>query len=86
MEVHEYLRTKMRRMPGGVLAWNRTLFSASSEWEAGDLIDAAVDIAWESFYPDRVHERPSMEVRRSGGFIVFRVSDIRIEDLLWKAA
>ncbi len=86
METHEYLRKKMRRMPGGVLAWNRTLFSSSGQWDAGDLIDAAVDIAWDSFYPDRMHERPSIEIRRSGGFIVFRRSNVPVEDLLWRAA
>lgn len=86
MEAHEYLRKYVRSLPGGCIAWSRSLFTCSGQWDSGELIDAAVDIAWETFYPENVLERPSMIVRRSGSFMVFRLNIERVEDILGWAA
>jgi len=73
MEVQEYLKKYVRPLPGGCIAWSRSLFACAGEWDQGELIDAAVDIAWEMLYAESVLERPAMIIRRSGGFMVFRL-------------
>jgi len=70
MGAREYLEKYVRNAPGGAIAWERSIFSRSGQWGSSDLIDAAVDIAWDSFSGDRSLERPGLEIRRSGNFLV----------------
>ena len=43
MGAHEYLEKYVRSMPSGSIAWERSIFSRSGQWDPVDLIDAAVD-------------------------------------------
>jgi len=40
----------MRTVPGGAIAWRRSIFEECRKWDPEELIDAAVDIAWETLY------------------------------------
>ncbi len=46
----------MRTVPGGAIAWRRSIFEDCRKWKAGELIDSAVDIAWETLYSEDVEE------------------------------
>lgn len=70
MGAHEYLEKYIRTVPGGAIAWERSLFSHSGKWGAGDLIDAAVDIAWDLFSADSGSERPALDIHRAGNYFV----------------
>ena len=70
MGAHEYLEKYARSLPGGALAWERSIFTRTGQWEAGELIDAAVDIAWEVFMADFALERPGIEISQSGNYLV----------------
>jgi len=86
MNVSEYMRKYMRPVPGGAIAWRRSVFSNPEPWEARELIDVAVDIAWESLCSDASPEGPTLEIRKSGSYLVFSLNTDTAQDILERAA
>ena len=87
MGAHEYLEKYIRTVPGGAIAWERSLFSHSGKWGAADLIDAAVDIAWELFSPESSSsERPALDIHRAGNYFVISPLDVSMNGMLELAA
>lgn len=78
MGAHEYLEKYARSLPGGALAWERSIFSRTGQWEAGELIDAAVDIAWDAFMAEFALERPGLDIHQSGNYLV--ISPLTVSD------
>ena len=86
MEPEVYLRKYMRPVPGGAIAWRRSVFSDPDPYESRELIDVAVDIAWETLYPDSTLEEPTLEIRKSGSYMVFSLNTDTADDILRRAA
>lgn len=86
MGAHEYLEKYVRSVPGGALAWERSIFSRTGQWDASELIDAAVDIVWDAFGGESALERAAVDVRRNGNFIVFAPLSVPNGDFLRIAA
>ena len=86
MDVTEYMKKYMRPVPGGAIAWRRSVFSNPEPWEARELIDVAVDIAWESLCSDATPEGPTLEIRKSGSYLVFSLNSDTAQDILERAA
>lgn len=78
MGVHEYLEKYVRSVPGGAIAWERSIFSHSGKWNPAELIDAAVDIAWETFTSESSLERPGLDIHRAGNYFV--IKPLRVTD------
>jgi len=100
MESLEYLYNCMRTVPGGAIAWRRSIFEECRKWDPEELIDAAVDIAWETLYYESAErqaeaisdgdsnnvQKPALVIRRSGSFIVFSLRSDIIPQFLNQAA
>jgi len=98
MKAQEYLFNCMRTVPGGAIAWRRSIFEECKKWDPEELIDIAVDIAWDTLYPDvrdvsrlsrkrrRNNEKPSIVIRRSGSFIVFSLRSDVVPQFMNQAA
>jgi hypothetical protein len=86
MDAESYLRKYMRPVPGGAIAWRRSVFSDPDPFGARELIDMAVDIAWETLGGYGVHEGPSLDIRKSGSYLVFSLNADSAEEILKKAA
>jgi len=86
MDAESYLRKYMRPVPGGAIAWRRSVFSDPEPFEARELIDTAVDIAWETLGGYGVHEGPALEIRKSGSYLVFSLNADTAEEILRKVA
>lgn len=98
MEPFEYLYNCMRTVPGGAIAWRRSIFEECCKWDAEKLIDTAVDIAWETLYTQSAEsrpgghmenlyaEKPDLVIRRSGSFIVFSLRSDLVPQFLNQAA
>lgn len=78
MGVHEYLEKHVRSIPGGGIAWDRSIFSRTGKWTPLDLIDAAVDIAWDTFASDTALERPGLDIQKSGNYFI--ISPLTVTD------
>ncbi|TDI76978.1 MAG: hypothetical protein E2O84_01655 [Bacteroidetes bacterium] len=87
----------MRTVPGGAIAWRRSIFEECRKWDTTELIDKAVDIAWETLYSDaessirRENKRTrfaktDLVIRRSGSFIVFSLRSDVVPQFLNQAA
>ena len=70
MGAHEYLEKYIRTVPGGAIAWERSIFSHSAMWTPAELIDAAVDLAWDLFGPINGTIRPGLDIHRAGNYFV----------------
>lgn len=86
MDVTEYLHKYMRPVPGGAIAWRRSVFSDPEPWDARELIDCAVDIAWETLCPAGGLESPTLEIRKSGSYMVFSLNSDTAQEILRRAA
>ena len=86
MDVSEYMRKYMRPVPGGAIAWRRSVFANPEPWDARELIDVAVDIAWEALCSDATPEGPTLEIRKSGSYLVFSLNADTAQDILERAA
>ena len=86
MGAHEYLEKYVRSMPGGSIAWERSIFSRSGQWNAVELIDAAVDIAWDAFMHATSLERAGLEFEQSGNYLVIRPLTVKNDNFLALAA
>ena len=84
MTPHEHMTKHLRKVSGGI-AWERRIFTKATDLDANDLVDAAVDIAWARLMPNTL-ERPSLEVKKEGSKIVFRVKTFSLEQVLSMAA
>ena len=84
MTPHEHLTKHLRKVNGGI-AWERRIFTKATDLDAHDLVDAAVDIAWVRLMPNTL-ERPSLEIKKEGSKIVFRVKTFSLEQVLSIAA
>nr|GIV61257.1 MAG: hypothetical protein KatS3mg044_0123 [Rhodothermaceae bacterium] len=71
MDVREYLEKSMRRLSSTSIAWHEDTFIVEQSLRPVDLVDAAVDIAWDELMPKGGLDRPSLEVTRRDGMIVF---------------
>ena len=78
MGAHEYLEKYVRTLPSGALGWDRSIFSRSGQWDASELLDAAVDIAWEVFMYVPSLERPGIDIHQSGNYLV--IGPITVEN------
>lgn len=76
MGAHEYLEKYIRTVPGGAIAWERSIFSHTDRWTAAELIDAAVDLAWELFGPVNGRDRAGLDIHRAGNYFVIAPVDI----------
>ena len=86
MDLTEYLHKYMRPVPGGAIAWRRSVFSDPEPWDAKELIDTAVDIAWETLCPSGGLESPTLEIRKSGSYLVFSLNSDTAQEILRQAA
>ena len=84
MTAHEHMTKHLRKVAGGGIAWERRVFSKSKTLDPKELLDAAVDIAWECLMPD-VLERPFLDIRKEGKRIVFRIQTFSLEQILAQA-
>ncbi len=80
MTPHEHMNKHLRKVTGGI-AWERRIFTKATDPDAHDLVDAAVDIAWVRLMPNTL-ERPSLEIKKEGSKIVFRVKTFSLEQVL----
>ena len=80
MGAHEYLEKYIRTVPGGSIAWERSIFSHTEKWTAMELIDAAVDLAWELFGPLNGRDRCGLDIHRAGNYFV--ISPIEMDENL----
>ena len=71
----------VRKLPEGGLAWHRRIFTSAAALDPVRLVDAAVDIAWATLMPDTL-ERPSLEIKREGKRIVFRLASYSLNEAL----
>ena len=85
MTAHEHMTKHFRKVAGGGISWERHVFSKSETLEPRELLDAAVDIAWECLMPTNALERPGLDIRREGKRIVFRVQTFSLEQILHTA-
>ena len=81
MTPHEYMNKHLRKLPEGGIAWHRRTFTSAAALDPRDLIDAAVDIAW-SLLMSNTLERPSLDIKREGKRIVFRLQTYSLEEAL----
>ena len=72
MNAREHMEKHLRKLQGEGIAWDQSLFSKAVALRPVDLIDAAVDIAWERLMPKNALERPSLEILDRGDMLVFR--------------
>jgi len=86
MGAREYLEKYIRSVPGGAIAWERSIFSHSGQWNAEDLVDAAVDIAWDTFAPEVALERTGLDFHRAGNYFVISPLSVTDEDFLGMVA
>jgi hypothetical protein len=86
MTPREYMEKFVRRIPGGGLAWEKEAFTDEPSLAPSDLVDAAVDIAWEYLMPTNCLERPMLEVYSRGNALIFRVRPQSVVKMLSKAA
>ena len=84
MTPHEHMTKHLRKVSGGI-AWERRIFTKATALESEELVDAAVDIAWVRLMPNTL-ERPSLEIKKEGSKIVFRVKTFSLEQVLAVAA
>jgi len=80
MGAHEYLEKYIRTVPGGSIAWERSIFSHTGEWSATELVDAAVDLAWELFGPLNGCHRSGLDIHRAGNYFV--ITPIEVDNNL----
>ena len=86
MGAHEYLEKYVRSIPGGSIAWERSIFARTGKWTPSELIDAAVDIAWDAFTHVNALERPALDISRSGNYFVISPVTVDNNDFLSLAA
>ena len=79
MGAHEYLEKYVRTVPGGAIAWERSIFSHTGQWSSCELVDAAVDLAWELFGPFNGHNRPALDIHRAGNYFV--ISPVALHEM-----
>ena len=84
MTAHEHMTKNLRKVNGGI-AWERGVFTKSTVLEPLALLDAAVDIAWSRLMPDTL-ERPTLEIKKEGNRIVFRLQTFSLDQVLKAAA
>ena len=82
MSAREHLEKHLRKIPGGGIAWDRGVFATGLSFQPVDLIDAAVDIAWDRLMPVNALERPPLDVTSRGDMVVFRVCAQTIKQML----
>lgn len=71
MTAYEYMQKTLRGIAGGV-AWAEHTFTKAPRHRPEELIDVAVDIAWQRLLP-RTAPRPDLVIERRGSLIVFRL-------------
>ncbi len=86
MGAYEYLEKYVRSTASGSLAWERSIFAHTGKWTPEELIDAAVDIAWDVFYHVNALERPALDIARSGNYFVISTLKVENNDFLSLAA
>ncbi len=64
LSAHEYLERYIRTVPGGAIAWERSIFSHTGNFSPIQLVNAAVDLAWDLF-PNKV-----LDIHRAGNYFV----------------
>ena len=74
MNAREHMEKHLRKLQGGTLAWDRGLFTKAAALRSVELIDAAVDIAWDRLMPANALERPTLEILGRGDMLVFRLN------------
>lgn len=79
MTPKDHMERFARRVPGGGIAWENSVFS-NQETDAGHLLDAAVDIAWERLIHGSRSARPTrLDINRQGRLLVFRLAGKPVE-------
>jgi hypothetical protein len=61
-----------RRVPGGGIAWENSVFTRPTSDRASRLVDAAVDIAWERLLDSDDGTRGGLSIGTQGRLLVFR--------------
>ena len=74
MTAYTYMQKHLRGVADGI-AWAQQVFTTSTRLSPADLIDAAVDIAWERLRPKR-SERANLDIRQRGTMLVFSLKPI----------
>ena len=86
MGAHEYLEKYVRSMPGGSIALERSIFTRSGQLDPVELIDAAVDIAWDAFMDISGLERLGLEISQSGNYLEIKPLTVKNDNFLALAA
>lgn len=69
MTPKDHMERYARRVPGGGIAWENHVFETD---DAGRLVDAAVDIAWERLLEGAPHHEMRLAINTQGRLLVFR--------------
>lgn len=81
MTPHQYMSKHVHQLPEGGIAWPWRIFTSDAALDPVSLVDAAVDIAWTTLMPNTL-ERPSLEIKKEGKRIVFRLAVSVLEETL----
>lgn len=73
MNARETLERHARRIPGGI-AWERAVFHGGHAASPSELIDTAVDIAWECLIPENAPATSRLDIRERGDLLVIRLA------------
>lgn len=73
MSPKEHMERFARRVPGGGIAWESSVFGRSSHHDSVTLVDAAVDIAWENLLAQGPQGRYRLAINTQGRLLVFRL-------------
>ncbi len=86
MTAREHMEKHLRKLASGGVAWDRGIFSKRLAQDAVELIDVAVDIAWDILMPGSVLERPALDVYSRDGLLVFQLKMEAPDKILSRAA
>lgn len=78
MTAREEMERHARRVPEGI-AWERRIFRLHPPVRAAEMIDAAVDVAWDSFPHREEHGRDQLEIEERGPLLVIRALRSRFD-------
>ncbi len=74
MTAYEHMEKHLNRISTTCIGWKKSAFTQIASLSPVDLIDAAVDIAWERLMPINGLERPALVVTERDDLIVFNIN------------
>jgi|GEM_PF-3515218 len=74
MTAYEHMEKHLNRISTSCIGWKKSVFTQFASLSPVDLLDAAVDIAWERLMPINGLERPALVVSERDDLILFNVN------------